>query len=191
MTRKDRLQQLIDSRAEGNQAAFAGMVHRTPPVIWQYLSGHREMGEKFARHIERCLRLPTGWMDQANDTPASAANDPAADAPSHPLSPAALIDDLLVVTGTVSADARDDLLLLLTRYIKTDDQDRKEKIARMLNDLSPAVPHRRPGASISKASSCPPHRRRWDEVYARETAAAHDAEQAILKARQARDLDRD
>ena len=43
------------------------MVHRTPPVIWQYLSGHREMGEKFARHIEKCLRLPAGWMDQPHD----------------------------------------------------------------------------------------------------------------------------
>jgi hypothetical protein len=43
------------------------MVHRSPPVIWQYLSGHREMGEKFARHIEKCLRLPAGWMDHPSD----------------------------------------------------------------------------------------------------------------------------
>ncbi len=58
------------------------MVQRTPPVIWQYLSGHREMGEKLARHIERCLRLPAGWMDQAHEDPSAALDAPLLAAPS-------------------------------------------------------------------------------------------------------------
>lgn len=63
MSRRDQLQHLIDTRAGGNQAVFAPMIHRKPTVVWQYLSGYREMGEKFARHIEQCLHLPHGWMD--------------------------------------------------------------------------------------------------------------------------------
>jgi hypothetical protein len=56
---------LIDQFDAGNQADFARRIDRTPAVVWQYLSGHREMGEKLARHIERRLRLPAGWMDDS------------------------------------------------------------------------------------------------------------------------------
>jgi hypothetical protein len=41
------------------------------------------MGEKLARHIERCLRLPTGWMDQPNDE-TTQPTSPAAPAPDAP-----------------------------------------------------------------------------------------------------------
>lgn len=68
------MQELVDTRAEGNQAVFAAMIKRSPSVVWQYLSGHREMGEKLARHIESVLRLPSGWMD--TDASESAAAPP-------------------------------------------------------------------------------------------------------------------
>lgn len=65
--RKSRLLSLIESHANGKQAEFAEMVERTPAVIWQYASGHREMGEKFARHIEAKIGVAPGWMDRAID----------------------------------------------------------------------------------------------------------------------------
>lgn len=64
------MRQLIDERFGGSQAEFARAVNRSPAVVWQYLSGRRKIGEKFARHVESSLRLPTHWMDQAEQQPA-------------------------------------------------------------------------------------------------------------------------
>ena len=63
MSRKERMRQLIDERYEGNSAAFARDISRSPNVVWQYLNGYRQIGEKFARHVESKLRLENGWMD--------------------------------------------------------------------------------------------------------------------------------
>lgn len=63
MERVERLQALVDERFGGNQAEFARAIKRSPAVVWQYLSRHRTVGEKFARHVEASLRLPRGWLD--------------------------------------------------------------------------------------------------------------------------------
>lgn len=78
MSRITQMQKIIDRRFAGNQAAFAKAIKRAPSVVWQYLSGHRDMGEKFAQHIERCARLPKGWMDSDLDIDGIFAQSPTA-----------------------------------------------------------------------------------------------------------------
>lgn len=63
MSRETKTKEIIRERFSGNQAEFARAVKRSPNQIWQYLNGHRSMGEKVARHIETCLRLPAGYLD--------------------------------------------------------------------------------------------------------------------------------
>jgi SOS-response transcriptional repressor LexA len=63
MGRKTLLQQLIDQKFEGNQAAFARFIERAPSMVHQWISGHRNIGDGSARHIEMRFRLPIGWMD--------------------------------------------------------------------------------------------------------------------------------
>lgn len=58
---------IIRERFGGNQAEFARAVKKSPSQIWQYLNGHREMGEKFARSVEQALRLPAGYLDTTPD----------------------------------------------------------------------------------------------------------------------------
>lgn len=62
-----RLRRLVNERFGGNQAELARAVGRSPSLVWQYLSGHREIGEKFARHVERCLGLPRFWLDREDE----------------------------------------------------------------------------------------------------------------------------
>ena len=98
MSRRDALAYLIRTRFDGNQAALAHAVSRQPSVIWQYLTERRQMGEKMARHIERKLRLPVGWLD-----------DYCVDAP-MPLAHAASLSDedqlLLDTLATLSPEDR-------------------------------------------------------------------------------------
>lgn len=63
MDRAKRLREIIDTRFGGNQAEFSRAVGKSPSLIWQYLNGHRQIGERFAREIERKLRLQNGWLD--------------------------------------------------------------------------------------------------------------------------------
>jgi len=77
MDRRERLQRLIDEKAEGNQALLSQMISRTPSVVWQYLNGHRVLGEKLARHIEERLRLPPGWLDHDHGEEPSNVSTPA------------------------------------------------------------------------------------------------------------------
>ena len=63
MDRVKKLKEIIDTRFAGNQADFARHIGKSPSLVWQYLSGHRGIGEKFAREVERKLILPKGWMD--------------------------------------------------------------------------------------------------------------------------------
>ena len=67
MDRRVRLRRLVNERFGGNQAELARAVGRSPSLVWQYLSGHREIGEKFARHVERCLGLPRFWLDREDE----------------------------------------------------------------------------------------------------------------------------
>lgn len=81
MKRIDRLTKLIADKFGGNQAAFARAIGRAPSQVWQYLSGHRALGEAMARHIETRLRLPRGWLDQGVDSPVLSRLRPSATAP--------------------------------------------------------------------------------------------------------------
>ena len=67
MDRRARLRRLVNERFGGNQAELARAIGRSPSLVWQYLSGHREIGEKFARHVERCLGLPRFWLDREQE----------------------------------------------------------------------------------------------------------------------------
>lgn len=66
MDRVARMREIIDDRFDGVQADFAKAIGRSPSVVWQYLSGHRTIGEKFARHVERKLNLPTNYLDRTS-----------------------------------------------------------------------------------------------------------------------------
>lgn len=66
MSRKEKLFLLIRDRYGGNQAEFARAIRRAPALIYQYLTERREIGEKFARHVEQALRLPARWFDDPN-----------------------------------------------------------------------------------------------------------------------------
>ncbi len=81
MDRAKRLREIIDTRFGGNQADLARHLGKSPSLIWQYLSGHRMIGEKFARELEQKVVLPKGWMDalpfsDSNGLPKAANIDP-------------------------------------------------------------------------------------------------------------------
>lgn len=63
MDRVSELKKIIDSRFGGSQAEFARAIGRSPSSVWQWLSGHRNVGEKAARDIERRLRIIPGTLD--------------------------------------------------------------------------------------------------------------------------------
>jgi phage repressor protein C with HTH and peptisase S24 domain len=63
MNRREALKRLIDERFEGKQSDFARAIGRSASSVWQWLNGHRNVGEKVAREIERKLRLPRGYLD--------------------------------------------------------------------------------------------------------------------------------
>ncbi|OEY66820.1 LexA family transcriptional regulator [Marinobacter sp. X15-166B] len=63
MDRAKALRALIDEKYGGNQADFARAIGRSPASVWQWLNGHRNIGEKVAREIERKLRLHDGYLD--------------------------------------------------------------------------------------------------------------------------------
>lgn len=62
MTDTARLVELIDTRFEGNQAAFARAIGRQPAQINQYIKGRRQLGIEVKMHIEQKLGL-SGWFD--------------------------------------------------------------------------------------------------------------------------------
>lgn len=45
------------------QQEFAARLEREEPVISRYLSGSRNIGTAFARHVETFLNLSSGWLD--------------------------------------------------------------------------------------------------------------------------------
>jgi hypothetical protein len=68
MNRKIFLQQLLETRFNGSQAAFARAIKRSPAQVHQWLSGYRTLGNAGARHIELTLALPAGWMDGVTES---------------------------------------------------------------------------------------------------------------------------
>jgi len=83
MNRREALKRLIDERFEGKQADFARAINRSPSLVWQCLSGHRNIGEKLAREIESKLRLKKGWLDtdSNNFDPSGKPPEPVSDNP--------------------------------------------------------------------------------------------------------------
>lgn len=61
--RRKHLVAIIDRHFAGNAAALARAVDRSPAWIWQVVHEYRRMGERMARHIERCLELESGALD--------------------------------------------------------------------------------------------------------------------------------
>jgi hypothetical protein len=91
MDRVKLLQDLIDSRFEGSQAAFARAIKKPPSLVSQWLSRHRGFGDASARHIELELSLGEGYFD---------GRRPAVAAPPEPQSTAISIA-VLAVAGSM------------------------------------------------------------------------------------------
>lgn len=62
MNDTNRLVELIDTRFEGNQAAFARAIGRQPAQINQYIKGRRQLGIEAKMHIEQTLGI-RNWFD--------------------------------------------------------------------------------------------------------------------------------
>ena len=63
MDRKPLLKRLIEEKFGNNQAAFARAIKKPPAMINQWLKDVRVPSSDMARHIEKSLGLPFGWMD--------------------------------------------------------------------------------------------------------------------------------
>ncbi|HFD80461.1 MAG TPA: hypothetical protein ENK05_08755 [Gammaproteobacteria bacterium] len=63
MTRRDALIDLINKKFGGSQAEFARAINRAPAQVHHWVSGHRNIGDAGARHIELSLGLPQGYLD--------------------------------------------------------------------------------------------------------------------------------
>ena len=66
--RRDRLRQLIDEAAEGNQARFAAMIDKSRAYVGFWLTDPskphaKAMGHEEARRIEARFSKPAGWLD--------------------------------------------------------------------------------------------------------------------------------
>lgn len=70
-----RLRLLIQEKAGGKQATFAGLIGKAPAQVSQWINAskdsttgkRRAMDRNTAREIERKVALPDGWMDQPLD----------------------------------------------------------------------------------------------------------------------------
>ena len=63
--RRRNLRRLIDERTDGNAAAFAELVGKSPSQINDMLHGRKAFGEKAARSIESAAKLPLMALDIA------------------------------------------------------------------------------------------------------------------------------
>lgn len=63
MDRVSAIRAIIKNDFDGKQARFARAIGRSPALVWQWLNGHRSVGEKVARDIEKKLRLHKGALD--------------------------------------------------------------------------------------------------------------------------------
>lgn len=63
MDRKPLIRKLIDAKFGGSQAAFARAIKKPPALVNHWLKDVRTPSSDMARHIEKTLNLPFGWMD--------------------------------------------------------------------------------------------------------------------------------
>jgi len=75
MTRREVLIRLIKERFGGNQAEFARAIRKSPAQVNQWVSGHRNLGDAGARHIEITLGLPQGYFDSAKRIDSNKVSD--------------------------------------------------------------------------------------------------------------------
>lgn len=66
-TRRSNLVRLIKDRFDGKQRRLADDIDRQPDYISRILNGSKNVGEKFARHVEQSLGLPDGYLDVPED----------------------------------------------------------------------------------------------------------------------------
>lgn len=67
-TRRKNLQACLDGEFfAGNQSKLAEKIGKAPRYVNALIRGKKSFGERAARHIEECLRLPTGSLDRAAD----------------------------------------------------------------------------------------------------------------------------
>lgn len=75
--RRARLQTLLDTQFNGVKTALSAALSRSPSYVWGLLEtgpNQKTIGEKLARHIERCTGKPEYWLDglaRVVHTPAS------------------------------------------------------------------------------------------------------------------------
>lgn len=74
--RKLLIREIIQTRFEGNQAAFARAIKKSPNQVNQWLTGYRSVGDGAARNIENMLKLGNLWMDGKEPAAQSAAAPP-------------------------------------------------------------------------------------------------------------------
>ena len=92
MDRVKLLQELIDSRFNGSQAAFARAIKKPPSLVSQWLSKHRGFGDASARHIELELSLGEAYFDGRRNTPMAVV---------EPTSDTAIAIQMLDVAGSM------------------------------------------------------------------------------------------
>lgn len=92
--RQAKLKRLIVEKAGGKQRLFAETYGFNAAYLSQMCTGHRDIGDKTARKIEKALKLPVGWMDSKESTTATDA----------------LWTQLERLYGDLSADSRDELV---------------------------------------------------------------------------------
>lgn len=69
--RRERLQQLVDSRFDGGRSEAARGLGLAPQTITDVLNERRNIGEVLARRIEVAAGLAPGWLDKSTGrTPA-------------------------------------------------------------------------------------------------------------------------
>lgn len=119
MNRKEKLQQLVIERFEGNQASFARAIARAPAQVSHWLTGHRTLGDAGARHIEISLGLGIGYFDSNAGSPKPIApiksdvfTDSQDDFFQQALDPITQIDDLNAVPQSSHGFSRIDLPII-------------------------------------------------------------------------------
>jgi hypothetical protein len=61
--RRKNLNFLCQNKAEGNQSELARQLDKAQPLINQYLTGGKKIGDDIAREAEERYRLEPGWLD--------------------------------------------------------------------------------------------------------------------------------
>jgi hypothetical protein len=59
----------------GSIAKFCDVVDKPPTHVSNIRTGKKNLGEKFARDLEKALHLPRGWFDQGHDSNISALDE--------------------------------------------------------------------------------------------------------------------